>query len=478
MYAWYRDAAVCYVFLSDLEPGRTQADLERDLPACRWFTRGWTLQELIAPREVVFFDKDWEYRGRKSELAGLLARITGIPETVLRGEAELEEFAVARRMSWAARRETTRVEDMAYCLLGIFDVNMPLLYGEGMKAFSRLQTAILQSTVDLSVFAWLDDQVPCPPFAGMLAKSPRQFASCGGMVTVLGDSAFANFAITARGIQVDASLCQPQSAQGELPTMVLNTFCHNNGTVVGICVRKIGAGLCARSNPNQHVSLGFDINFQRQEFYFRESWVETLTLATKLPLRYPFCPSPNPVLGNRWSALRVNWGPLMVEGYQAIPKNHWDAHDGVVFGCNRGTRGWCAFFVRGRVMSESGSTKHMPVTLFLACFGVNKGPLAVVMASLNNVDSSTRIFLDSHLHQIKFESSQRAEFLVEGVFRDSFQEEVTSTDLGSVRYFKDSATEENLGVVMRIDLRKELQPDVCVNPVLFLDLSFATLRLV
>ena len=83
----------------------------------------------------MFFDREWNYRGDKRGLAGLPSRLTGISEAMLRGEAELGEFAVARRLSWAARRETTRVEDIAYCLEGIFDVTMPLLYGEGMKAF-------------------------------------------------------------------------------------------------------------------------------------------------------------------------------------------------------------------------------------------------------------------------------------------------------------------------------------------------------
>ncbi|KAG7286277.1 hypothetical protein NEMBOFW57_008585 [Staphylotrichum longicolle] len=244
MYAWYRGAAVCYVFLADLKPG-TAEDLERDLGRCRWFTRGWTLQELIAPREVVFFDKTWACRGSKGELAPLLTRITGIPERVLRLEAELGTFSVAQRMSWAARRETTRVEDTAYCLLGLFDVHMSLIYGEGMKAFARLQTTIVQSTADLSIFAWVEDRVPCPLYAGMLAESPRQFAACADIEPALGDSAYSDFAITTRGIQTEASLVQELDAQGRLGRTALDTFCHIKGGMMVGTPGQLGGAICS-----------------------------------------------------------------------------------------------------------------------------------------------------------------------------------------------------------------------------------------
>ncbi|EAQ84586.1 hypothetical protein CHGG_08600 [Chaetomium globosum CBS 148.51] len=185
MFAWHRDAEVCYVYLSDLEPGE-EGDLRRDLPGCRWFSRWWTLQELVAPRKVLFFDREWNYRGSKEELAPLLYGITNIPVTVLCHQADLGDIGVARRMSWAANRETTRLEDMAYCLLGIFDVNLSLIYGEGIKAFARLQAAILQTTPDLSIFAWADTSDTCPKYAGMLATSPAPFAGNGSTGEQLG----------------------------------------------------------------------------------------------------------------------------------------------------------------------------------------------------------------------------------------------------------------------------------------------------
>ncbi|KAH8899063.1 HET-domain-containing protein, partial [Thozetella sp. PMI_491] len=151
MFRWYAAAHVCYAYLEDLSPHES---IEQGLPACRWMTRGWTLQELIAPRDVRFFDSTWSHRGSKADLESVLEEYTHIPASILQGKQVLSNLAIAMRMSWAANRETTRVEDMAYSLMGLFDVNMPLLYGEGIKAFRRLQEEILRRTNDMSILAW------------------------------------------------------------------------------------------------------------------------------------------------------------------------------------------------------------------------------------------------------------------------------------------------------------------------------------
>ncbi|KAF2252085.1 HET-domain-containing protein, partial [Trematosphaeria pertusa] len=157
MFRWYKNAQVCYAYLDDIDFRfwTKSIDLlgERDLAKAKWFTRGWTLQELVAPKKVVFYIKGWNFVGNKASMVEKLARITGIDEETLAG-GSLEAVSVARRMSWAAKRVTTRVEDIAYCLLGIFDVNMPLLYGEGEKAFVRLQEEIMKDSQDQSLFAW------------------------------------------------------------------------------------------------------------------------------------------------------------------------------------------------------------------------------------------------------------------------------------------------------------------------------------
>lgn len=132
------------------------------------FTRGWTLQELIAPREVLFLSRDWRILGSKRwspkgdavsgwegiDLGMKISGITGIPTEVLQSPSQRFAFSVAQRMSWATRRETSRSEDIAYCLLGIFGINMPLLYGERGNAFYRLQKEIATAYDDETIFAW------------------------------------------------------------------------------------------------------------------------------------------------------------------------------------------------------------------------------------------------------------------------------------------------------------------------------------
>ncbi|KAE8452147.1 hypothetical protein EG329_001614 [Mollisiaceae sp. DMI_Dod_QoI] len=151
MYNWYAAARTCYVYLSDV-PAKLEGLHRYQYSAFRqskWFTRGWTLQELLAPKHLVFFDQEWEEIGTKSSLQSLLSSITGINDF-----ENYESVCIARKMSWAAARETTRMEDQAYSLMGIFGVHMPLLYGEGARAFLRLQLEILKISDDESIFAW------------------------------------------------------------------------------------------------------------------------------------------------------------------------------------------------------------------------------------------------------------------------------------------------------------------------------------
>ncbi|PNY27415.1 Uncharacterized protein TCAP_02659 [Tolypocladium capitatum] len=183
MYIWYRQSAECYAFLSDVQA----ADKEdwslsgSSLRRSRWFTRGWTLQELIAPKAVLFYAKDWTLLGHKDSplaFANIISQVTGIDDEVLDGRIDPLQLSVSARMAWAAHRHTTRLEDTAYSLMGLFQVNMPLLYGEGHRAFTRLQEEIIQSTDDQSLFAWNSfdeaDQDPDALF-GLLAQSPAYF---------------------------------------------------------------------------------------------------------------------------------------------------------------------------------------------------------------------------------------------------------------------------------------------------------------
>ncbi|KAK3313008.1 heterokaryon incompatibility protein-domain-containing protein [Apodospora peruviana] len=183
MFQWYRSANVCFAYLSDVQRGDKPTEEKSQFRSSRWFTRGWTLQELLAPERVDFYNASWLYIGSKVSLSSVVREITRIPVEFLRGE-RLHKASVANRMAWAARRRTTRREDIAYCLLGIFGIHMPLLYGEGDGAFKRLQLEILKENEDESIFAW---EMPTDtnfnfasadtrPEFGFLACSPADFA--------------------------------------------------------------------------------------------------------------------------------------------------------------------------------------------------------------------------------------------------------------------------------------------------------------
>nr|VWP00051.1 Carboxylic ester hydrolase (EC [Ganoderma boninense] len=239
MYLWYALADVCYAFLVDVPAG----DVERrqrgwpDFRRSRWFTRAWTLQELIAPAEVVFLAQDWTQIGSKVSLGDLIAEITKIEFDALLHVAPLEEFSVAQRFSWAADREATRVEDRAYSLLGILDINMPTLYGEGERAFRRLQEEIMRRTPDQSLFVWTDfkahplsrrlqanlgaqnENVPLSFYQGsassLLAPSLNVFSDCEDI----------------KALSHDEVLRRLQLATDDLPAI------HYDFTPYGICVQ-------------------------------------------------------------------------------------------------------------------------------------------------------------------------------------------------------------------------------------------------
>ncbi|THU99523.1 HET-domain-containing protein [Dendrothele bispora CBS 962.96] len=153
MYKYYGDCRVCIAYLRDVSNEKNAKSMEK-LKESRWFRRGWTLQELIAPRYMVFLDKEWNMMGTRFGMRYVVSEVTSIPVDVFE-TGWLDDYSIAQKMSWAASRETTRPEDMAYCLMGLFGVNIPPIYGEGgTKAFMRLQQEIIKYSDDRSIFAW------------------------------------------------------------------------------------------------------------------------------------------------------------------------------------------------------------------------------------------------------------------------------------------------------------------------------------
>ncbi|KAF5348653.1 hypothetical protein D9758_006783 [Tetrapyrgos nigripes] len=179
MYQYYEDAAICYVYLCDVSSKYPPRNPKSDFRESRWFSRGWTLQELLAPLHVVFLDKAWKRIGTRWSLRDVVSAVTTIPVGVFEGRA-IDEYSVAQRMSWAAFRETTRPEDEAYCLMGMFGVSLPPIYGEGStKAFIRLQQEIIKISDDRSIFAWVAETSQKDEQRGLLAKSPYEFRMSG-----------------------------------------------------------------------------------------------------------------------------------------------------------------------------------------------------------------------------------------------------------------------------------------------------------
>ncbi|RDK46475.1 HET-domain-containing protein [Aspergillus phoenicis ATCC 13157] len=158
MMAWYAQSEVCYAYLADVPPTFDDEACKTAFCQSRWFTRGWTLQELIAPSRLTFLAQDWSFLFRRERVAHLIGKVTGIsrPFLEVRSHYKILDYnlistSIAERISWASNRETTRPEDMSYCLLGILQVNMPLLYGEGSYAFRRLQEEIIKHSDDQSL---------------------------------------------------------------------------------------------------------------------------------------------------------------------------------------------------------------------------------------------------------------------------------------------------------------------------------------
>jgi hypothetical protein len=254
MYKWYRDADICFVYLADVHVTQRDQSFEASFIKSRWFSRGWTLQELIAPRQLLFFNAAWTSIGTKATLLSFISRATGIDKNTLLNP-ELSSLSIARKMSWASKRQTTRSEDIAYCLLGIFDINMPLLYGEGDKAFIRLQEEILKGTDDHSIFAWgAEEQNPESPKTGtgILAKHPSLF-HCAATIEPHPTQG-GPYSITNKGVQIRLPLLATQNP-GEFLAVL---GCHEENDLRG----SIGLFLLEiDKEEKQYVRFHQDIRF-------------------------------------------------------------------------------------------------------------------------------------------------------------------------------------------------------------------------
>ena len=325
MFRWYEKAAVCYVYLVDVPPN---ADLHPEnslFGRSRWFTRGWTLQELLAPSNLIFFANDWSVIASRDELATIISSITGVDEYFLAGQgtgtsctslglessielqrprettsmaevpsaqkpglsSRLNQASIAERMSWAAKRKTTRQEDEAYCLLGIFGVNMPLLYGEGPGAFIRLQEEIIRHSDDLTLLAWnwlQNGNLLKPKRTGyipfclnslvsweklyrfhisgkpktLLALSPSAFSECGNLMPCRIGQLSVSFSLTSKSLSiklpVDGATC------AILPCRLK----HDPWTLVALPLNLLGGNVYVRSSHPPHLVSHWSWHWHRK----------------------------------------------------------------------------------------------------------------------------------------------------------------------------------------------------------------------
>ncbi|RDX42230.1 hypothetical protein OH76DRAFT_1411385 [Lentinus brumalis] len=308
LYNWYLHAKVCYAYLDDVECLEDPAARGSQFRRSRWFRRGWTLQELIAPGVLVFLSKGWRILGTKAMLASVIEEVTGIDRAILTHERSLNTVSVAKRISWASRRRTRREEDEAYSLMGILGVNIPTVYGEGRLAFIRLQEEVLKQTSDQTLFAWgpalrnnveLDDDFPEEPayfweepdeavweelyMRNLFALSPRDFSSAG-RVTSLSRHTLSErlqltcplpeYTMTSHGVRTTVPVLAAISKQSGEPIHLAILSCQDEaGRLLALILRKkerssseffVGAFL-----PPSMTSEDVSAEFYLGELYFR-----------------------------------------------------------------------------------------------------------------------------------------------------------------------------------------------------------------
>ncbi|EFQ94723.1 hypothetical protein CFE70_001130 [Pyrenophora teres f. teres 0-1] len=252
MFTWYKSSSFCVVYLESVyRQCRSGEEFQTALQDSKWARRGWTLQELIAPISVKFYDGDWVYICTKDEWARHIAAVTGISEIILL-TGDLDEASVAQKMSWAATRQTTRKEDKAYSLMGLFGIHMPMLYGEGDNAFLRLQEEIIRTCPDDSIFAWRSAQGSVNSHRGLLANSPEDFKDSKNITRGCGW-----FAGTNKGLQMTAELTNiaTDTGMGSMEDKALY-FCAlkatgDEGAVVTLMLRRLGPCNFARVEANR-----------------------------------------------------------------------------------------------------------------------------------------------------------------------------------------------------------------------------------
>lgn len=282
MFNWYKEARECYAFLSDVPDGTDLRSEESAFYRSRWFTRGWTLQELLAPKALYFFSSTFRYIGFGGLLAKELSFATGIREDYLTGMTALSSASISRRMSWASKRITTRKEDMAYCLMGLFGINMPLLYGEGEKSFLRLQEEIIKTSNDQTIFAWGDSEnssllLPRESPRCMFARSPSCYRYASKFIPDELSESVDHYFMTNQGLKISFPVMENHHQHGLIAILA----CRDEDSLSGIIALPISRGIsfCARSS--------YFVRTQRIDQQNYSTTIEKLTFLNNLNMIAP-----------------------------------------------------------------------------------------------------------------------------------------------------------------------------------------------
>ncbi|CAO2648147.1 Nn.00g090690.m01.CDS01 [Neocucurbitaria sp. VM-36] len=382
MFTWYKNSEKCYAYLADVE-------YPRAIPNSKWFTRAWTLQELLAPSSLQsgervgmeFFSRHWHSLGSKWALSNAITDITGVPKEYLEGKS-LHTASISMRMSWAADRQATRAEDIAYSLLGIFDVNMPLLYGEGkLKAFRRLQEEIMKISEDETLFAWDSMEITADASSSdILASDPKDFSEARHLVPFASDDRLVPYAMTHRGLRIWLQLLKMQMCEEKgreelrsvirplrSPVMIWSSqdlvwailrchVAHDFHHLVIIPLRYLAADIYLRDTSTNVALMPSDsvVNFTLpEEIYIRNSRIPSIS--NSIRRRFGFL---------------VRHLPKGFSIASAIPKESWDAKDRILQG-NRESSGlgsWQAslHISTNLAVQKDLPTKHM-IFISLGC---------------------------------------------------------------------------------------------------------------
>ncbi|SPJ82352.1 uncharacterized protein FTOL_09757 [Fusarium torulosum] len=352
MFEWYASAAECYVYLQDLAP---DAHIHT-LKSSRWFSRGWTLQELLAPDDLTFFDQDWHRRGTKHDLAALIDEATGISQQILRDKHLLSQVPVSHKMSWAAYRQTTRPEDIAYCLIGIFDVKMAFIYGEGRKnAFFRLQEEIMRRTNDMSIFAWQSLSVN-EKYRGVLASGPEEFVNGSLYQQARTSLDTPEFTMTNKGVRIHSGL--EYTDNGDVVLCLHHSKRQEDYGSVGIYLKAYSGGTYARMRPYDLATIARPVEGRPAQRYLSPSISEATERKLETALE-------NAILFN--SSLKTTFWQ-----YESTTPTTWWDHDTQLY-LRDGNKSFTAF----HLFRSDWDNIAAPLR-FIVAFGITENNLAWV----------------------------------------------------------------------------------------------------